>query len=236
MGQPTGIRSTLPAVTSGLGLPLRLAACLTGLALAATACGDNSSETVAADPGSPPSSSASASGVPRVGAIEQFVKVSNYGVGFGLPKEWVTVEAKDNPHSPLVKLAARRSDMAPGQFVRMLSRDLIQTMSVAGKVPGEIGADNVQVAGLTGESLSDDQIKQRLESLGAKFGPLRHSTTSVGDVTVVSYSYVRDRALLYGQLLVVDLDDATVVIFVTSVNPMRTYTIEEQVKRTLQPL
>jgi hypothetical protein len=97
------------------GLPLRLVTSLAGLALAASACGDGGSESAVADPGSAHPSSASASEstagnvVPSVSPIEQLVRMEKYGVGFGLPKSWLTLEAKGiKPHSPALTGAPTR--------------------------------------------------------------------------------------------------------------------------------
>lgn len=175
--------------------------------------------------------------MPRVGPLEQLVEVRNYGVGFGLPKEWATIEADDidlpNP-GPELQEAARRSGMTPEQLARIFSEGGIQTMSVAERDPDETAPDFVLTAGVPGGSLTDAQLKRRLTRRGATLGPLRHLTTPVGDATAVSLYVVKDRRPSYSSFLVVDLGDTAVGITVTSVNWSRPSTIEQEIVRTLQ--
>jgi hypothetical protein len=119
------------------------------------------------------------------------------------------------------------------QVLRTLPPGGLETFSLDANNADEGFPDTV---GAPSGSLSDDLVEQRLTSVGAKLGRFWQVESPVGDMSAVGYHRVEHRALFYGQLLVVHLGDADVVITVTSTNSSRVFTIEQEVERTLQPL
>jgi hypothetical protein len=175
--------------------------------------------------------------LPKVGPLEQLVRVSEYGVGFALPKEWRTFEVDHiSADSPMMRRASRQSGLTPEQFVALLSENGIQTMSMAERDPDDFMPDMVICAALPGGPLTDGQVTQRFSSAGASLGPLRHPMTEVGEATAVTYAVIEDRTLFYGQFLEVDLGGAAISITVMSANSSRPFTVEQQIERTLQRL
>jgi hypothetical protein len=225
------------------GRAVRVATLLTGLALAASACGDGGSSTPAAGPGSPASSassSASAAGnvtTAGVGPDEQLVRVVKYGVGFGLPKSWFTLDAQSvlERDNPVVKQVSKRMGTPRKQLVKNLSGS-VQTLSITDEGADHGFIDNVDSVGVPRRSFTDDQIKQELAGIGAKTGPFRHLSSPAGDVTVVGYYWRANGKFIFGQLLAIDVGKAAVSITVSSSNPDRAYRIAQEVQQTLQRL
>jgi hypothetical protein len=226
------------------GLPLRLGTLLTGFALAASACGDGGSSSPVADPGSSPTSPVSAS-VPatgnvalgKVGPLEQLVRVRKYGVGFGLPKEWSTLDAERalDPKSRVLKEVSQRTGIAPKKLVRTVLQTA-ETLSVAEQGADDWLPDNVSSVGSPPFASSDEDLRRELASVGAKLGQFRHVSTPAGDVTTVPYRRITSGRFVFSQLLVVDLGSAAVTITITSSSSSRAGTLAEEVQRTLQPL
>ena len=227
---------------------LRLATLLTGLALAASACGDSGS--TAAAPRTTPSApatvggSASAGGSATadvehgtLGPAEQLVRVRKYGVGFGLPKGWFTLDAHNvlQRDNPVLQQVSKRTGTPPKQLVKSLSQR-VQTLSITDADADHGFIDNVDSVGVPRRSFTDDQIKQELLSIGATTGPFRHVSSPAGDVTEVGYYWRANGQTIFGQLIAVDVGDAAVSITVSSSNPHRAYRIAQEVQKTLQPL
>lgn len=228
------------------GLSLRLATLLSGVALAATACGGGSSTPEAAAPpsttssasqGSDPSSPASSHSPAAHTSAGQVVKVTRYGVSYEVPKGWTSLDGTKalNPDSPILRSIAKRLNATPQQVIASFKKTL-QSMAVTdhGAVNGIL--DNINAVAVSGGSLNDDQIKLQLATLGAKLGPIHHFPTPAGDGTRVAYRWTTNGLHFHGEIIAIETGDAVVSITTTAHSAAVAKALADQVEASIDTL
>jgi hypothetical protein len=222
-------------MTTPLGrLPVVLG--LVGFALANASCGGSSSSS--AGPRNVPSSAATLNRAPQVTPIEQLVRIRNVGIGFGLPKRWLSLDGPDihAADDPELKKVAKQLGFSSSESLLSHLSPSVQTLSVTNE-PATYGIpDTVTCSTGSKGTMDDAAIKQQLSKLKARYTPLRHFQVAVGDATSVRYGWTSGVTLLYGDLLAVTAGDTAFTCTVVSDSSDRAYSIELEIDRTLQRL
>ena len=203
--------------SSSWSRPLALVVAATALLGGLTACGGSDSK--ADEPaGKTPSSSSSTSptGSPSESAASgktQLVRLKAYGMSFELPAGWTKLGADGvlTADNPVVKDFAKKLGKSPDAVVTMMT-STVKMMAVSDKGMVKGFLENVNAVAIPAKSVTIEQLKVQLLSIGSKITGTTESDSAFGKVQRVSYTLETNGQTLNGCALAVETGDDVVVI------------------------
>jgi hypothetical protein len=163
--------------------------------------------------------------------------VTDYGLSYEVPKGWTSLDGSKalNPQSPILRSIARRLNVTPARVLASFEKS-VQAMAVTDQGARDGILDNINAVGTAATSITDDQIKLQLATLGARPRTIHHFSSPAGDGRRVAYDWTTNGLHFHGEVLTVDVGDSIVSITVTAHSAATASTLADQVQASIDRL